>query len=499
VIKALLVRRVMTSLIIAISALTGTQALAQTTCTSIHYMAPSGPANSITFTFDQPYPCGQFANGDWFAIPVNPGGKVTITGITPAYNSGRNGWDVNIDVRGGVYQAFDNRLSDFREPPSLPYAAKKGSSIIKTVSKVSCTSQTCVQFAAVLTVLESIPDHRGTTFRPPAFGAVKPLLSARGLQTSSLPSFPASCCPEKLIAQAALARSKGFRNNYSPHSIWGYFVIPADNVANGRAWGGDMWLSDSEILGYLMLDVPMKDKLPVLIAYVQQGIDIWGASKFAGGSWYRGGGGNGAGALVTYAFAAAMLNDPGMLADLKAADMNSFLEATDFYLGRNGVALYGGTTPYDNEESYWAGLKNGDATTRTLRDPHGYIDGGPVPGAGYEATLANQVSSTSIMLRAFPAFRSAWPTKNDSVTAIIEFGRRYHDRKTLTKPDPCAPPVGTYGVDYGPNGHSQAGFLDCIPGSGRFPLLNGSDHANRLSPFMAAFYDYVDRALNSAR
>ena len=68
-----------------------------------------------------------------------------------------------------------------------------------------------------------------------------------------------------------------------------------------------------------------------------------------------------------------------------------------------------------------------------------------------------------------------------------------------TMPDPCAPPVGTYGVDYGPNGHSQDGFLDCIPGSGRFPSLNGSAHANRTSPFMAAFYNYVDHALNSAQ
>jgi hypothetical protein len=319
------------------------------------------------------------------------------------------------------------------------------------------------------------------------------------LQTRLLPAFSPACCPQKLNATAALARSRGFRNNYSPNSIWGYQIIPADNVAGGRAWGGDIWLSDSEVMGFLMLDGLMPAKMPVLIAYVQQGIDIWGANKFAGGSWQRGSGGNGAGALATYAFAAGMLDDPVMLADLKAADMKNFLEGTDFYLGRNGVALYGGTSPYDDEKSYWDGIKKGDASTRTLRDPHGYIDGAPVPGAGYEATLANQVSYTSIMLRAFPAFRNAWPTQNDNVTVMIEFGRRFHDRKTLTLPDPCAPPIGTYGVDYGPNGQKRDGFLDCIPGSGRFPALNGSDRTNRSSPFMAAFYNYVDRTLLSAQ
>jgi hypothetical protein len=484
------------SLIVGLLTLASTQAFADATCASIQYMAPSGPANNITFTFDQAYPCGQFANGDWFAAPATPGGNVNVIAIMPAYNSGRNGWDVNPDVRGATYQAFDDRLANFRAPPSLPYTAPAGSSIIKVAGKASCASTTCVQFAAVLTVLGSVPDDPKTTFRPPAFGAVKPLLSTRTLQTSLLPSFPASCCPQKLTTPAALARSKGFRNNYSPNSVWGYFIIPADNVARGRTWGGDIWLSDSEVMGYLMLDNPMSAKLPVLVAYVQQGIDIWGANKFAGGSWQRGGGGNGAGALATYAFAAAMLNDSSMLADLHDADMNNFLEATDFYLGRNGVALYGGTTPYDNEESYWAGIKKGDASTRTLRDPHGYIDGGPVPGAGYEATLANQVSYTSIILRAFPAFESAWPTTN--VVAMIDFGRRYHDRKTLTMPDPCAPPVGTYGVDYGPKGHSRDGFFDCIPGSGRFPSLNGSDHTNRSSAFMAALYNYVDHALQQS-
>ena len=478
------------------TSLSASQVMAQARCASVRYDAPSGSANAIQFGFDHAYPCGQFANGDWFVTPDTPDGAVTITAITPDMTNGRNGWDVNPDVRTKLYQSFDSRIDDYRAPGALPFAARANSSIIKAVAADSCHF-TCLQFAAVLTVLPSAPNDPGATFRPPPFGKEKPLLAAPLSLTDRLPRAPVECCATRISPKAALAHSRYFRNNYSPSSTWGYSVAAADSVAGGRTWGGDIWLSDAEVMGFLMLDMPASVKWPVLVAYVQQGIDIWGANAFAGGAWYRGSGGNGAGALATYAFAAAVLNDPVMLANLRAIRPQDFLETSDFYRGRNGVALYGGVTPYDNEESYWKGVKTGDASTRTLRDPHGYIDGGPVPGAGYEATIANQVSYTSIMLRAFPAFRNAWPNVNDSAAVMVDFGKRFREGKTRTLPDPCAPAQGAYGVDFGPNGKHSEGFLDCVPGSGRFPKLNGSDPTNRSSPFMAQFYDYLDRALTN--
>jgi hypothetical protein len=462
------------------------------TCSSITYAAPSGPRNNITYVLDKPYVCGQFANGDWFVVPDQAGGAVVITAITPDYSDLMNGWDTNPDIRGHYYQSWDHRLGQFREPPTLPYAAPSATSIIKVVSMANCTT-TCEQFGAVLTVLEAMPASPQTTLRPPANGTIKPLFSTDLLHPAALPSYPSTCCPSRINAATALARSKGFRNNYSPDTVWGYHMVPADNVALQRAWGGDMWLWDLEVLGYLMLDDAPLAKLPVLIAYVQQGIDIWGAYRNGGANWNRGGGGNGAGALTTYVFAAAMLNEPGMLADLKAADMNDFLEGLSFYLGRNGVALYGANR--DTIDAYWGGVSTGDASTRDMRDPHGYIDGGPIPGGGYEGNLANQVSYLSLLLRALPAFRNAWPTTNSNLSAIVGFGKRYHDHKTLTLPDPCAPAVGTYKRDYGPSGSISEGFADCIPGNGRFPSLDGSNIANRVSSFLTQFYEYVDRRL----
>jgi hypothetical protein len=465
------------------------------TCSSITYAAPSGPRNNIRYDLDKPYVCGQFANGDWFVVPDQVGGTVVVKAITPEYSGQMNGWDINPDIRGHYYQSWDHRLGGFREPPRLPYAVPAGTSIIKVVSMANCAATTCEQFGAVLTILETMPASPQKTFRPPANGAIKHLFSTDLLNPAALPAYPSTCCPSRINSAAALARSKGFRNNYSPDAIWGYYMVPADNIADGRAWGGDMWLWDLEVLGYLMLDDPPAAKLPVLIAYVQQGIDIWGAYTNGGASWNRGGGGNGAGALTTYVFAAAMLNDPRMLADVKAADMNDFLEGLSFYLGRNGVALYGAND--DTPDAYWGGVSSGDASTRDIRDPHGYIDGGPIPGGWYEATLSNQASYLSILLRASPAFRNAWPTTNSNLAAIVGFGKRYHDQKTLTLPDPCAPAVGTYKRDYGPSGSTSEGFLDCIPGTGRLPSLNGSNSANRASTFLMQFYRYVDRRLAS--
>ncbi len=239
------------------------------TCSSITYLAPSGPRNNITYVLDKAYACGQFANGDWFVVPDQAGGAVVVTAITPDYSNLMNGWDTNPDIRGPYHQSWDHRLDHFREPPTLPYSAPAGTSIIKVVSMANCAATTCEQFGAVLTVLEAVPASPQTTFRPPANGAIKPLFSTDLLHPAALPSYPSTCCLSRINAAMALARSKGFRNNYSPDTVWGYYMIPADNVGYQRAWGGDMWLWDLEILGYLMLDDPPRAKLPVLIAYVQ--------------------------------------------------------------------------------------------------------------------------------------------------------------------------------------------------------------------------------------
>jgi hypothetical protein len=462
------------------------------TCSSVTYHAPSAAANDITFTFAHAYTCGQFANADWWVV-TGDSGTVNITSISPAYASGRHGWDVNPDITGNVYQSWDDRAGYFVPPAhTLPYAAAADSSVIKMVSMADGNGTTFIQFGAVLTVLAAAPSSPSTTFRPPALGATKHLFSTTSLVTSALPSLPSACCADAITAQTALARSSGYRNNYDPDTVWGYYVIP-DDAVQGQEWGGDVWVYDTDVLGWLMLDEPLATKLPVLVAYVQQGIDLWGAYEFAGADWSRGGGGNGAGALTTMVFAAAVLADADFRADVKAVSMDHFLEGISYYIGRNGVALYGSALPWEDVDSYWTDAAQGENSNGDQRDPYGYIDGGSWPGHGYDALLANSVSYTSVLLRAMPAFKNAWPTTNDNLTAIIGYGKRFASTHTLTLPDPCAAPTGTYGTSYGSSGTSSGGFPDCIHGGGRFPANNGAnDTASRQSAFMDELYSYAD-------
>ena len=83
--------------------------------------------------------------------------------------------------------------------------------------------------------------------------------------------------------------------------------------------------------------------MPVLVGYVQHGIDVWGVDR-QGASLFRGGGGNGGGKLHAYAFAATMLADAQMLADLAAIDEERFFESASYYAGEGGVALWGQPT-----------------------------------------------------------------------------------------------------------------------------------------------------------
>jgi hypothetical protein len=142
----------------------------------------------ITWTFDKAYECGQFANSDYWVV-----GPVTILSITPDFDGNHHGWQSN--PMPGYPQGFDSRASTFdpKLVPSLPYNAKPGESIVKSISlqpldKIDC--RPCLETAAVLTVVASTPPDNGTTvFRPPYVGTEKPLYSVNSLRTELLPTL----------------------------------------------------------------------------------------------------------------------------------------------------------------------------------------------------------------------------------------------------------------------------------------------------------------------
>lgn len=183
-------------------------------------------------------------------------------------------------------------------------------------------------------------------------------------------------------------------------------------------------------------------------------------SSPTGASLFRGGGGNGGGKLFAYAFAAAVLPHPELRADLSRVAASRFFETASYYMGRNGVALWG--QPSGSEREYWNDFAS--KSTRTIRDPYGFIDGGFEPGGWYQDNTAKPTQYSALLM---PALQSVWPVNKQ---AILAYADRWVEHGALTLPDPCAPPGGQYGVNYRPNGSGS-----CIAGGGRTPALDGNN------------------------
>ena len=330
------------------------------TGTDIRYTSTApGSGAQIVFDLGQgSYACGRFANGDWYVV-----GPAVIRQITPAIvgsgSSLRHGVDVNPAVTSGNAQRWDGRLEGVQSPSvSFPYTAQPGQSVVKYVSNNpggECPDRHCGRFAAVLTVLASAPASPETTFRPPYWGSYKPLLSTNSLDLSLLERLSSSAVPAKISRSEAILRTAHFRLDNSPSSVAaGGELEPVDAFHEGNAWGANVLRADAEVAFWLMLDnacagppcsaaADQAAKLPVLIGFVQNGIDLWGGTR-GGLNHNRGGGGNAAGKLFLEVFAATALRSSQMASDMAAsvaANESNFWETHSLYRGVNGRALWG--------------------------------------------------------------------------------------------------------------------------------------------------------------
>jgi hypothetical protein len=374
---------------------------------------------------------------------------------------------------------------------SFPYTAQPGQSIVKYVSNNpggSCPDRHCGRFAAVLTVLASAPASPETTFRPPYWGSYKPLLSTSSLDLSLLRRLSSSAVPAKISRSEAILRTAHFRLDNSPSSVAaGGELEPVDAFHEGNAWGANVLRADTEVAFWLMLDnacasppcsaaADQAAKLPVLIGFVQNGIDLWGGTR-GGLNHNRGGGGNAAGKLFLEVFAATALRSSQMASDMAAsiaANESNFWETHSLYRGVNGRALWGQRWHNGNreawEQSYWDEL---DACSNcNTRDPYGLVDGGARPGSSYQRSTMLPTKYMALVLRLIPGTAAYWPGQHETV--ITDYADRVVSAGALTIPDTCATKTGTFGVDYGPNG--SGGCIRHSGGStaGRVPQYNGT-------------------------
>jgi hypothetical protein len=284
----------------------------------------------ITWTFDNPARAGQFINGDWYVV-----GPVTVQAIEPKplYGSEirkreldsmdkerkeeqrvRNGFMVNPPAQMRV--AYDSGVRNWFDPAliqKLPAALKPGDSLVSTISMakglvlhnqlrngtiergVEDSSPICC--AAVLTCVNGPqpPD----AFRPAFCDRQQRVYLARELKRERLPA-------------AAAARSLPNVRQYVRFTqrpwvgtcFFGFEGPVANMPQYGREYGRVAGMSAL----LLCTDLKPEQKEPLLINYVQVGIDLGGMVR-AGHPGWTGFGGHGSGHKLPIVFAGLLLGD----------------------------------------------------------------------------------------------------------------------------------------------------------------------------------------------
>jgi hypothetical protein len=419
--------------------------------------ASSVTVDTITWTFAESECVGQFANGEYWVQ-----GPVSITDINPDAASGDNGWQVNpsliddklltgsscLGADGCGEQSLDSQGDNYdaAEMPSLPYTANGGESIVKADSTVpppgGCPGDTCLDVAAVLTVLDDVPtDNGATVFRPPYMGTAKPLYSTNDIETrlSALPELASTPTIDASLPTLAEADDAIERPNVSTHvQELSMFQAPLNVGLDGvdsTPYGpqiGNVYVES--VLRALIVkggDDEAKRR-EVMIDAVQRGIDVHGALEM-NMNWYAAGAVNHS-YMLPAVFAAFMLDNAGMKSAIND-DPDSdgpFQEQADVYAGRNGNPVWGQNR--GDEASYWTEL-NDPGSNGTMYDPYGYIDGGNLQAEQtYQWCCTTAHLKGNALIVHLMGMETVW-----SDDKSLDYVERWVTAGHHTQPDPCAP------------------------------------------------------------
>ena len=350
--------------------------------------------HGITWTFDSDYTVGQFANGDHWVL--DQGSGVTVTQVDPAPTIWNNGYvhGSMINPMPSSAQGYDglSYLSISYDPAlsvSFPVILSGGDSLVSTRSKTTeppdcdagagimgwrevggaCRKDNFIRLyrAAVLTVVSQIPSNNGANvFRPPYAGNSKPLYLTSSLHRDLLPKLSLSSKPSISYLNEVAGY---FENVWIEHKIgWtGEFVHPLKNMpVYGREIGQVVQVAAS----LLMLDYTEAELEPLLINFVQHGIDLYAITE-NGGSW-NADGGHSNGRKWPIIFAGIILDDEGM----KYVDAG-FGEDGQTYFGQPTAEYPGGKPLWGkacSDNSYFLNGCSGSGA-KDCRDPDGLVDG----------------------------------------------------------------------------------------------------------------------------
>lgn len=338
--------------------------------------------HGITWTFEKPARVGQFVNGDWYVV-----GPVKVTKIDPKPLYGAEIAEIELDsrdlkrpenqrVRNGFMlnppaaqkESYDSGIQNFFDPKliqRLPVEMKAGDSLVSTISMPNGMilkgqllrtnvqrgkgDSSPIRSASILTcVAEPQP---ADAFRPGYCDRNQKIYLARNLKRDILPRAERT----KSMADVGLY----VRFTERPWMSTGFFSFdhPVENMPQygleyGRVAGIAALL--------LCTDLKPEEKEPLLINYVQVGIDL-GSIARAGHPGWEAFGGHGSGRKIPIVFAGLLLGDDEL------ANVNRSFPKVSF--GEDEQTAYGPC--YTGATVVFAGHRAIDAETGVARPGSG--------------------------------------------------------------------------------------------------------------------------------
>jgi hypothetical protein len=356
----------------------------------------------ITWTFAQPVHVGRFVNGDYYVV-----GPVTVKALDPKPLYGKDIPEAELDDRDKSHPesqrlrhgfmlnppaqekvAYDSGVRNYFDPSliqKLPVTMKVGDSLVSTISMpmgltINAPLRNAyargeedaspTRIAAVLTCVDKpLPPD---AFRPAFCDRQAKIYLARNLKRDLLPTLAPTKSAPKLDLYV------GFTQKPWVGTCLFTFAQPMENMpAYGREYGRVVGIAAL----LLCTDLKPEQKEPLLVNFVQVGIDLGGMIR-AGHPGWEGFGGFGAGRKLPIVFAGLMLGDEQLANINKSFPKASFGEDEQTAYGdcwtgakvvftghrgideRTGIARPG-TGPYEHKQpAAWA---KGDKTSEAYR------------------------------------------------------------------------------------------------------------------------------------
>ncbi len=243
----------------------------------------------IEWRFKAPVKAGRFITGDWWVV-----GPVTVTEVTPSLRNNENGSVVNPPA--GDAQGYDHRIAgfDFSLQAVFPLVLRPGQSLVSTDSVKTIGERTpdtvkgqyCrgpLRTAVVLTCLEKPPPP--DAFRPAYVGTWKEMFTASQLRTDLPELKPPARIPdvsmyERYLERIWLDHQRQWVNRR---------MHPLENMPD---YGREITNIVSTVGLMCLLEDPHQHYRKLRLAFIQKGIDYFGAVKSHNDLWVANGGHN---------------------------------------------------------------------------------------------------------------------------------------------------------------------------------------------------------------